>query len=265
MDFMTTQGFFTKNNSVRNQRMFFAALSGFFTGTVVTLATSFINTWFFPDLPLYLNWSSVLVAWVMWAFLGGLLASLSALSAEGWAGVFVSALSMAVAVLVINSIQGSESMMVSLVAFFGLLLPFFAMLFPLAALFYWLAKRSVEALSLSGWPRIRVFLVNAVIILVLGALPGWYVKMDQRAEQGVRIIHNILQGSPMEFKEDLSKTSGFLEHQGQSYALSQVDSSYSTVGVDVTVHYEDGYTIMCTVVLYPGQEPSVSPCKAQTP
>jgi hypothetical protein len=172
---------------------------------------------------------------------------------------------MAVAVLVINSIQGSESMMVSLVAFFGLLLPFFAMLFPLAALFYWLAKRSVEALSLSGWPRIRVFLVNAVIILVLGALPGWYVKMDQRAEQGVRIIHNILQGSPMEFKEDLSKTSGFLEHQGQSYALSQVDSSYSTVGVDVTVHYEDGYTIMCTVVLYPGQEPSVSPCKSQTP
>ena len=155
MDFMTTQGFFTKNKSVRNQRMFFAALSGFFMGTVVTLATSFIDTWFFPDLPLYLNWSSVLVAWVLWAFLGGLLASLSALSAEGWAGVFLSALGMAVTVLVINALQGSESMMVSLVAFFGLLLPFIAMMFPLAALFDWLAKRSVEALSLSGWPRSR--------------------------------------------------------------------------------------------------------------
>jgi len=89
--------------------------------------------------------------------------------------------------------------------------------------------------------------------------------MDQRAEQGVRIVHDILQGAPMEFTEDISKTSGFVEHHDQPYALSQVDSSYSTVGVDVTVHYDDGYTIMCTVVLYPGQEPSVSPCKGQAP
>jgi hypothetical protein len=265
MDFMTTQGFLTKNNSVRNQRMFFAALSGFFTGTLVTLATSFINTWFFPDLPLYINWSSILVAWVLWAFLGGLLASLSAFSAESWAGVFLSALSMAVTVLVINSIQSSENMMVSLVAFFGLLLPFIAMMFPLAALFYWLAKRFVEALSLRGWPRSRVFLVNGLIILVLGVLPGWYVKMDQRAEQGVRVVHDVLQGGAGKINEKLTKTSGFAEHQDQPYTLSQVDSSYSTVGVDVTVHYDDGYTIMCTVVLYPGQEPSVSPCQGQMP
>ena len=33
----------------------------------------------------------------------------------------------------------------------------------------------------------------------------------------------------------------------------------------VAAHYFDGYTILCTIVLYPGRDPSIYPCKGQTP
>lgn len=267
---MNQDSYSVKKKSETKQRVFFAALSGFIAGTVAALLSSFINIWLFPDLPFYIEWSSVFFAWVSWAVLGSMLAGMAAFSYEGWKSILLSALSMAVAVLVLNVIQSSEGILVNFIAFFGLLLPFVAMMTPLAFLFFWLANRFVQALHLKNWARLKVFLVNFVVILVLGAIPGVYAKMSARAEQGVRIIHGILQdaaqaSSPVGLHKSLLKTEGFSEYTDQPYTLSQVPSLYSTVGVDVTVHYEDGYTILCAVVLYPGSNPSILPCKAMAP
>ena len=94
--------------------------------------------------------------------------------------------------------------------------------------------------------------------------------MDTRAEQGVRLVHGLLQdavqvSSLNAVNKALLKTEGLAEHKEQSYALSQTPSVYSTVGVDVVAHYKDGYTILCTVILYPGSDPYISPCKGTLP
>ncbi len=263
MDFMNLLRM--NNDPQRKRRVLFAALSGFIAGTIAALTLSFINTWFFPDLPFHTEWRDVFSAWVLWAVLGGVLAGLAAVSSEGWKSILLSALSMAVTVLTFNLMQSSEGILLNLVSFFGLLLPFIAIMAPLAALFFWLGHRFEQAARLKGWARLKIVLINVMVTLVLGVLPGWYAKMDARTEQGVRIIHGILQDAPETVHKALSKTEGFLEHQDQTYTLSQSTSLYSTVGVDVTAYYDDGYTIRCTVVLYPGSEPSVFPCKSQMP
>jgi hypothetical protein len=56
------------------------------------------------------------------------------------------------------------------------------------------------------------------------------------------------------------KTEGYTEHKDQAYTLSQKPSDSSTVGVDVTAHFEDGYELMCTVVLYNLDDPKIRPC-----
>jgi MFS family permease len=259
-----------KNNAETKQRVIFAAISGFIAGTVAALLSSFINIWLFPDLPLQAEWSSIIYVWGLWAVLSGILAGGAAFSHEGWKSILLSALSMAVAVLVLNVMQSSEGFLVNFVAFFGLLLPFVAMMTPLAFLFFWLGHRFIQALRIKGWARLRVLLINLIVILVVGAIPGGYAKMSARAERGVRIIHENLQAaaqssSPETLHKSLLKTEGFAEHKDQPYTLSQSSSIYSTVGVDVTAHYPDGYTILCTVVLYPGSDPSILPCKGRAP
>ncbi len=259
-----------KNNSETKQRVLFAALSGFTAGTTAALVSSFINTWLFPDLPLHLEWSSIFFAWILWAVLGGILAGMAAFSSEGWKSISLSSLSMAVTILILNFMQSSESTLLNVVVLVGLSLPFTAMMTPLASLFFWLAHRFVQAMTFEGWVRWKIILVNFIVILVLGTLPGVYAKMNARAEKSVRIIHEILQDaaqapSPDALHKSLLKTEGFADHKDQPYALNQAPSVYSTVGVDVSAHYDDGYTILCTVVMYPGSDPSIIPCKGQAP
>jgi MFS family permease len=252
------------------KRVFFGALSGFIAGTIAALVSSFINTWVFPDLPLYLYWPAIFYAWVLWAILGGMLAGLSAFSAEGWASVLLSAVGMAFTILLLNIMQSSEGTLLKAVSLFGLLFPVAAMMSPLAFIFFWLARRFVGIVSATGWTRIKVILVNTIVILVIGVIPGAYARMNENTEKAVRIIHGMLQdaakaSSSEALNKAFAKTEGFAEHKGQPYALSQSPSVYSTVGVDVIAHYEDGYTIVCTVVMYPGNDPSIYPCKGQLP
>ena len=177
---------------------------------------------------------------------------------------------MAATILIINFVQDLDNIFLNLLILLGLSLPFTAMMTPLAYLFFWLTRRFIQALSENGWARGRIFFVNLLVIIVLGAIPGLYAKMDASAERGVRLVHDILQDAAQASSLDavhnaLLKTDGLAEHKDQPYTLSQAPSVYSTVGVDVVAHYEDGYTIFCTVILYPGSDPFISPCKGLLP
>jgi hypothetical protein len=46
------------------------------------------------------------------------------------------------------------------------------------------------------------------------------------------------------------------------YKLFQKASEASTEGYDVRAKYEDGYTLQCTVVVYPGFNTYISDCKS---
>ncbi|MBI3162799.1 MAG: hypothetical protein HYZ23_09825 [Chloroflexi bacterium] len=244
-------------------RVRFAALSGLAVGTIAAITSSFINIWLFPDLPLYIDWPAVAYAWALWAALGGILAGLAALSSDGWKSILLSAFGMTVAILILNFIDNSISALLNFLVLLGLSLPFTAMLTPLAFLFFWLGRRFVDALDFKGWASMRIFIINFMVIAAIGAVPGMYMKMNARTELAIRIVHDALQSDSVH--RALAKTEGFAEHRGQPHTLSHAPSAYSTVGVDVTAHYDDGYTVTCVVVMYSGYDPSVYPCRGGIP
>jgi len=259
-----------KKNSERKRRILYAILIGFAAGTIAAITSSFVNVWFYPDLPIYFEWRPVFYAWVIWAVWTGVLAGIAVISSEGWTSILLSAFSMAATILVINFVHDMDNIFLNLLILLGLALPFTAIMTPLAYIFFWLTRRFEHALDSKGWERARIFFVNGVIILGLGAIPGIYAKMDARAEQGMRLVHGILQDAAQAsslnaYHKALLKTDGLAEHKDQPYSLSQAPSVYSTVGIDVTAHYKDGYTIFCTVILYPGSDPFISPCKGTLP
>jgi hypothetical protein len=255
----------------RNRRVLYGALSGFLVGTICILVNTFINTWLYPELPIHLSWPDAFKLWLIWAVLGTVLAGVSALSSEGWFSILLSAFLMTLTILIVNfRVNDLSSLFLNLLIIMGLSLPFTAVMLPLAYVFFWLSRRFMEAETLLPRERFRVILVNGLVILGLGLLPGLYARFNVRAERGMTLIHEMLQAgaqadAPEDFPVPLRKTEGYAEHKNQEYTLSQVKSSYSTVGVDVTVHYEDGYELKCTVIMYSSQNPNINPCKAVLP
>src|SRR5689334_15243081 len=90
----------------RKRRVMYGALSGFLVGTICALIATFINTWLYPDLPIYLSWPNAFKLWILWAGMGCILAGVAAISAEGWWSILLSAFLMTITVLIANFVQG---------------------------------------------------------------------------------------------------------------------------------------------------------------
>jgi len=266
---MTNELFIKPSSEARQlekrQRILYAVLCGFVAGTSAALASSFVNLVLYPDLPIYISWPQVLGVWALWTGAGAALAGVAAISSEGWSSILLSALLMAVTVLIVNFVQGINNLFLNMLVLMGLALPFTAILTPVSYIFFWLARRFMEARLLTGRERSRIVIVNVLVILVVGLLPGLYSKFNGRAEKAVYMVHEMLQEGGQFVPVPLTKTEGFIEHRDQSYTLSQEKSVFSTVGIDVTVHYDDGYEILCTVILYSDSEPRMNPCKGFSP
>ncbi len=266
-----TNELFIKTSNVSNQlekrqRIIYAVISGFIAGTICALVSSFINVWLYAELPIYISWPKVFGLWVLWAGAACVLAGVAAISSEGWSSILLAAFVMAATVLILNFVGDMSNLFLYILILLGLSLPFTALLAPVAYIFFWLSRRFMEARLLTGWERSKILIVNIFVIILVGLLPGLYSKFNPRAEQAVHLTHDLLQEGAQVVPTPLTKTEGFTEHKDQPYTLSQVvPSVYSTVGVDVTAHYEDGYSILCTVILYPGEEPRISPCKGLLP
>jgi hypothetical protein len=254
----------------KRQRVTYGAVSGFIAGTICALMLSFVNVWLYRDLPLQVDYLGFFKLWMLWGVGGSIFAGIATSSTEGWGSILLAAVLMGVAILVMNFLQGITSLFLNLVVMVGLIVPFTGMMIPVSYIFFWLARRFMHAHTSTGWERWSVFIVNGLVVIVLGLLPGLYSKFNSSAETAVYMVHGMLQemsrtDSADALPKPLLASEGFLDHRTQPYKLTQVPSAYSTVGIDVTAHYEDGYSLRCTVILYPGKDAYMSPCKGLTP
>lgn len=254
--------------ATRKPRVLSAAMSGAIFGALAAVLSSFINTFLFPDIPLRLDFMAIGVSLALWILVSALLAGIAAYSSEGWTTILASSFLTAAVILIYNFVQSSTNLFLNLLILLGLSLPFTALMIPVAYIFYWLATRFVEASRLNGWGRGKIILVNLLTLAAMGASVGWYARLSSNEQRALRIIQNNLEegklaASPDEYPTALKKTEEYTEHKEQEYTMEYAQSVYSTVGIDVKVKYADGYVISCTVVLYPGSEPAISPCKGE--
>jgi hypothetical protein len=237
------------------------ALYGFLGGAAFVLVAGFIDPWLNPDLPLGVNWS---MFWVRLPLIGAGLALVGALTCwwrETWQGLLAGAAS-ASALALIFALYSSDAIGIGakLVVMFFTLTPIAVMVLPVA----WMIRRLVErhhAARGAHWGAARIAGLLFTAVLLGGGL-GYFMKSPEQGIQAIRFVDGHL-SDPFAEKNPVSREVDIQAHASSSYAMYATRSAASTEGFDVYVRYADGFTLQCMVVVYPGQTPYISACKAE--
>ena len=240
------------------KRATFGALYGFLGGLAFVLMATFVDILLNPDLPYGVNWRT---------FAGRLplitlgLAFVGAVTCwwhEAWQGllrgaVVASALELIVSLFTVEIATGLKFMVLIFI-----LVPVAAMTLPIAYTLRWLTERHATVARLE---RSSVHIARLMIlVLVLGAACGYFMRIPAYGVKVARFMQGLLQ-NPAQEKNPLVKIEGVLEHQDVLYKIYQQKSAVSTVGYDFRFEYEDGFTLRCAVIAYPGTDPIVSSCE----
>ena len=238
------------------RRALFGALYGLLGGVTFVLSAAFIDLWLNPDLPLGVNWS---VFWMRLPLIGlglALVGLVTCWGHEAWRGLLSGAIAAAALTLIAALFTAQVGTGMKFIVLLFILIPVAAMTLPVSYFLRWLVERHGRALHLPGsWARI-VTLIALTVALSAGA--GYFMR-STRGAQATRVIHQYLQ-DPTAEANPMINVAGVSERQGMSYMMYSTTSTESTAGFDIHVTYEDGYQILCKVILYPDRIPFLNSC-----
>jgi len=242
------------------RRAVVGALYGLLTGTAFVLMSAFIDLLLHPNLPLGVDWTLMSTRWILIGMGLALIGALTCLFNETWAGLLAGAVTTGLLALISSLLSSSSAPGIKLIVLVFTLVPIATMSLPIAWILRRLTERHALALySERSMARIALLILMAV---ALGAAGGYFMRMSRNAATAVRYLHNTLQSTNVNETDEMSELPGLQEHAGMRYELFQKKSEASTEGYDVRAEYEDGYTVQCTVVVYPGRDPYLSSCKS---
>ena len=241
------------------QRTLVGAFYGLLAGTAFVLISGFIDLLLYPDLPLGVDWSLVVVRWILIGLGLALIGGLTCFFSETWAGLLAGAVCASLLALTSALLFSPTTTAMKLIVLMFTLVPTASMSLPIAWIFRRLAERHSHALRM-GQPATRITWL-VLITVALGVGLGYFAKMSSREVSAVRYLHEALQTLEESPKQQLRDLAGLQEHAGMEYKLFQKKSGSSTEGYDVRAEYRDGYIVQCVVVVYPGSSPYLSSCE----
>ena len=235
------------------------ALYGFLIGSAFVLVAAFIDTWLYPNIPFGVDWEQALSRWTMIGLGLALVGGLTCLFTESFyglvAGTVTAALITLTSALYLTSLSGGAK----IIGLIFTLAPIAVMSLPVALAIRRLAENHVRAFH-AKWTTPRILLL-VLIAMALGTVGGYFMKISYDALLAVEMVHENLQAAPEDQKREFHEVAGMDAHQGMSYSISQRRSMSTTTGYDVQVEYEDGFTVECVVVVYPGTPPYINSCE----
>jgi hypothetical protein len=256
---LNMDGLGTDTRQAKRRRAIFGALYGLLGGTAFVLMAAFIDIWLHPELPLGVNWSAFVLRLPLIGLGLALVGAVTCWWHEAWQGLLSGAV-VASALTVIAALFTSQvGAGMKLIVLVFILLPVAAMTLPVAYLLRWFTERHAVALHLKGSLARIAGLV--ILVIALGAGSGYFMRASGRAVEATRFIHNFLQDLSTE-QNPLASVAGVTERNETSYKIYPTTSADSTEGFEIHVEYEDGYRILCTVILYPERNAFLSGCRA---
>jgi hypothetical protein len=211
----------------------------------------------FPKLPLGMDWARMLGMWIGFsaAFaLCGVIAGWFTEEYEGIVGGGVIITVLLVIILLISSaIKTSPSTAQSIIT----TLPLIGVAMLAAWGLRWIARRHSEIVHKEK-PELRKKLLTQHILMVLliGFIPGILGRMDSPSEHTIRQLHELLQAAPSDPsilpRLPLKQVPALKDHFGVGYLLYPRQSTQSVGTLDVTVRFEDGYTMTCSLPIAGG-------------
>lgn len=256
---LNMDGIGTDTRESRIKRTAFGAFYGFLGGMAFVFMAAFVDVLLHPDLPYGVDWSTFMLRLPFIALGLALVGAVTCWWHEAWQGLAGGAVAAAGLALIVAlfSAQVGAGMKVMVLVF--ILVPIAAMTLPVAWMLRWLTERHARALQLKKSSVRIAWLI--VIVLALGAGCGYFMKTSAHGVEVAHFMQGLLQNST-QAKNPLGKIEGVLDRQDLTYKLYQRKSADSTEGYDFRVEYEDGFSLRCTVVAYPGTNPFVSGCEA---
>lgn len=243
---------------VKLTRAAFGAAYGLLGGTAFAITATFVDILLNPNLPLAMDWALLTVRWPLIALGLALVGAVTSWWSETWSGLGSGAMTAGFLALASALYLSNVSINMKLVVLVFALVPIAIVCLPIAWILRWLVVKRGQVTDLN-----RSFIFKAglfLIIIALGAGPGYFMKMSPRALISTRYVHNLLQTTTEE-KNPIHAVQGVPEHADMAYKLYQQKSDFSTEGFDIRAEYDDGYEIKCTIVLYPGRDPYLASCK----
>ena len=242
------------------RRAIVGALYGLLAGTAFVLISAFIDVLLHPNLPLGVDWTLVPTRWILIGLGLALIGALTCLFKETWAGLLAGAITAGLLALTSALFLSPTNAALKVMVVVFTLAPIAVMSLPIAWILRRLAERHALALySQRAMARIAMLVLLAV---ALGAAGGYFMKMSRNSASAVNYLNDALQSANVNGDQELSELPALHEHTGMRYKLFQKKSEVSTEGYDVRAEYEDGYTVQCTVVVYPGFNTFLSTCKS---
>lgn len=235
------------------------ALYGFLIGTVFLLVAAYIDLWLYPDLPLGTDWDIFTLRFPFIALGLALTGALTCWWNEAWQGLLSGSLFLAALALAVALFTSEIAAEAKFVVLLFILMPMAVISLPAIWTLQRLARSHASALGMQwGYVRIAGLLVIAT---ALGAGAGYFMKMSSRAVESNRLLHGYLQDISSD-DNPLHNAQGAREHAAVPYTLYTTRSTSSTEGFEIRVEYEDGFSLQCIVVAYPGYKPYLSACEA---
>lgn len=266
--YMTTHGFnMGSSGNARRQahlkRAMVGAFYGLLGGMAFVLTAAFIDIWLHPELPLGVNWAEFqqrLPGFVLGLALVG---AVTCWWEETWQGLFSGAVVAAALALIVALLTSPVDTGMRVIVLLFTLLPIAVLALPVAYVLRWLIERHARALQMKSSGRRIVGLL--LLVILLGAVGGYFLGSSKRAIQAAQFIHNFLQdlARAQTGQNPLARVEGVQERSGTSYTMYSTRSETSTEAFDIHVEYADRYRLLCTVILYPGRDPFFSGCQPE--
>jgi hypothetical protein len=177
---------------------------------------------------------------------------------EAWQGLLSGAVTASALALIVALFTSQVDTGMKFVVLVFILLPVAAMTLPVAYFLRWLTERHGRALHF-GPSALRI----AGLVLLTAAVGvglGYFMKAPSRGVESTRFVHGFLQDLSAE-KNPLAKVAGVTERREMPYVMYSTESRVSNEGFTIHVNYEDGYRMVCEVLLYPGRTPFLSGCQ----
>jgi hypothetical protein len=212
----------------------------------------------YPDLPLGMDWSLFAMRWIWIAPGLALIGAVATAFSERLPSLIVGALIAGLLALLSALFFSPVTMGMKVIVLIFTLIPMTAMSLPVTLVLRWLVDRHEQILELHQ--RLVRVLPLILLAVALGIGSGYFLKMSKRAVQATYFMQNLLQTAPQDAENPLHDVAGFQDHIDQDYRLFQETSETSTEGFDVRAEYNDGYSVSCIVVVYPGRNPYLSDC-----
>ncbi|NWG34474.1 MAG: hypothetical protein HXY42_08540 [Chloroflexi bacterium] len=259
---LNMDGLGTDTPEIKRRRAALGALYGLLGGAAFALVAAFVDIWLHPDLPLGVNWDTLLMRLPLIALGLALAGAITCWWHEAWLGLFSGSAVTAAFALTVALFSSPAGAGLKVIVLMFIFLPIAAMSMPIAYLLRWITERHTRLLD-TRWGTARIAGLILSVILIGGGL-GYFMKSPARGIESTRYIHNLLQDTAA---GTILPTAipGIADRAAVPYALYPIKSDSSTEGFDVHIRYRDGHQIVCTVILYPGRAPYLSGCQAQDP